>query len=70
MSDWKQRVFNERDELLARYNNLSLFIEHVHAGIQVKIMDDYHFELLERQLNIMKAYLDILNTRIGSFTEK
>ena len=56
--DYKKRLFEEYDQLLERYTNLSLFLR---GNTKLKAID---FTLMHEQKEIMEKYLEILERRI------
>lgn len=63
MEDWQQRVVSERDELAARLDRLSAFLE----GDRAMAIESYPRVLLIRQRRVMSEYLSILDERIALF---
>ena len=56
--NYKKRLFEEYDQLLERYTNLSLFLR---GNTKLKAID---FTLMYEQKEIMEKYLKILKRRI------
>ena len=56
--DYKKRLFEEYDQLLERYTNLSLFLR---GNTKLKAID---FTLMYEQKEIMENYLEILERRL------
>ena len=61
MQDFVKRLIIERDELLAKWEKLRDFI----SSDKFETLDDENKSLLAAQLNIMGAYLCILERRIA-----
>lgn len=57
MKPWKERLLNERAELMSKYTKLN----HFRATAN---LDKLQMELLDKQSEIMKDYLNILDRRI------
>lgn len=62
---FKQRVIEEKEELTAKIAKLKQFISTDEAD-DLDIEDKHHLTL---QLNVMLAYLMVLNLRIQKFTD-
>lgn len=61
--DCKKRLFEEYDQLLERYTNLSLFLR---GNTKLKAID---FTLMYEQKEIMEKYLKILKRRIENLED-
>lgn len=61
MSDYKDRVRQERDELAARAEKLKVFL------MQNPDIDALDLALLHRQHEAMAEYIDVLDQRIARF---
>lgn len=61
--DYKKRLFEEYDQLLERYTNLSLFLR---GNTKLKAID---FTLMYEQKEIMEKYLKILKRRIENLED-
>lgn len=64
MSDYKQRVIQERDELNEKHDKLLAFIE---GSSTFKVLPEEEQELLQDQEAYMEAYVTVLNKRIERF---
>ena len=60
MGDFKERLFEELDELQERINELDNFSNSEEFGL----MDEKRRELIKDQLSAMNRYLNILSLRI------
>lgn len=63
MSDWQRRVIEEKAELKKKVDALVEF----HSSGAYKALDDIDQQLLHAQLNVMLAYINVLNLRISRF---
>ena len=61
--DYKKRLFEEYDQLLERYTNLSLFLR---GNTKLKAID---FTIMYEQKEIMEKYLKILKRRIENIED-
>ena len=61
--NYKKRLFEEYDQLLERYTNLSLFLR---GNTKLKAID---FTLMYEQKEIMEKYLKILKRRIENLED-
>lgn len=61
--DYKKRLFEEYDQLLERYTNLSLFLR---GNTKLKAID---FTLMYEQKEIMEDYIKILERRIENLED-
>lgn len=61
--DYKKRLFEEYDQLIERYTNLSLFLR---GNTKLKAID---FTLMYEQKEIMEKYLKILKRRIENLED-
>ena len=61
--DYKKRLFEEYDQLLERYTNLTLFLR---GNTKLKAID---FTLMYEQKEIMEKYLKILKRRIENLED-
>ena len=61
--DYNKRLFEEYDQLLERYTNLSLFLR---GNTKLKAID---FTLMYEQKEIMEKYLKILKRRIENLED-
>lgn len=66
MEDFVKRMITERDELKERIDKLEDFISKVKNGDAT--VSEPELELLESQLEYMKKYYIVLDTRIGFHT--
>jgi len=64
MKDWQQRLLDEKAGLELKINNLNKFVPYHDNFIELSTQDQ---ALLKTQLDIMKAYMAILNARIVSY---
>lgn len=60
MSDFKERLFEEYDQLFTRIKKLRVFIE----SPNFSKIDSKQQELLKDQLEVMERYLNILSIRL------
>jgi hypothetical protein len=63
MTDWQQRVLDEKSELDARLARLKAFLE----GPKAKALDPLQLDLMSRQAAYMTAYSSTLAERIELF---
>ena len=63
MKEWEQRIINEKEELVKKITKLDEFINSNFAFDGLCLRDK---ALLRTQLDIMKAYIAILDARIVS----
>ena len=63
MKEWEQKVINEKEELVEKTTKLDEFINSNFAFDDLYLRDK---ALLRTQLDIMKAYIAILDARIVS----
>ena len=63
MNDYKERLKEEHAQLEERVTKLNSFITKYHLG-ELKVELDCPLGLLEAQLYVMQAYLEILNELI------
>lgn len=61
--DYKKRLFEEYDQLIERYTNLSLFLR---GNTKLKAID---FTLMYEQKEIMEDYIKILERRIENLED-
>ena len=60
--DYKERFIAEYRQLSIRTLKLEMFLDNYHNG-QLSFKPTCNIELLERQLDIMKAYITVLEER-------
>ena len=68
MKDFVKRMIKERDELKERIDKAEDFYHKADAGDDVTL-SRFEMEHLDEQIDYMKAYFRVLNTRIGYYTE-
>ena len=62
MSDYKQRIIDERDDLKVKLTKLQIFL--LSTVSKELVGDEKHWSLLVKQERVMDAYFGILEARI------
>lgn len=65
MTDYQQRVLDEKVELDLKLERLETFLK----GEKFKTLDGAEKDRMQRQAAIMRAYSSLLKERIDAFTE-
>jgi hypothetical protein len=64
MQDWQQRVYDEQKELDQKHRKLINFLNGPLENIPSEVI-----ALLKIQASIMEAYIQVLEARMGYFTD-
>lgn len=67
MEDFVKRMIIERDELKEKIDKAVDFYHKADSGDNI-ILSRFEMECLDQQIDYMKAYFRVLNTRIGFYT--
>lgn len=67
MLDFVKRMIIERDELKERIDKAEAFYHKADSGDDI-ILSRFEMECLYEQIDHMKDYFKVLNTRIGFYT--
>lgn len=68
MKDFVKRMIKERDELKERIDKAEDFYHNAQNSLTT-VLSEFEMECLEEQIDYMKDYFRVLNTRIGYYAE-
>lgn len=68
MKDFVKRMIKERDELKERIDKAEDFYYNAQNSLTI-VLSEFEMECLEEQIDYMKDYFRVLNTRIGYYAE-